>query len=191
MATKPNVIIGIPSSGRMMDKTTVAIAGAIIGAMKADIEIVDVLLKNACDVVSSRTAIVQDAIKKGATHLLFIDTDMMFGSDVIPRLLAHKKEIVACDYHMRSFPLKSTCEPVGKRSETELFECKYAATGLMMIDLSIIEKMKTPWFSFGRGKHGELTLGEDAWFCFTAGDSGFKTWVDPTIKVGHIGEYIY
>ena len=170
-----------------MDRTAVSLAG--ITLISHDV-ITDVILKQACDVVSSRTAIVQEAVEKGATHLLFMDTDMIFPSDSLKRLLAHKKEIVACDYNMRSFPLKSTCESE-ERSETELFKAKYAGTGLMLIDLSIIPKLKNPWFSFGRGSHGELTLGEDAWFCFTAGDSGFSTWVDPTIKVGHCGEFIY
>ena len=88
MSTKTKVIIGIPSSGRMMDRTAVSLAG--ITLISHDV-ITDVILKQACDVVSSRTAIVQEAVEKGATHLLFMDTDMIFPSDILKRLLANKK----------------------------------------------------------------------------------------------------
>lgn len=51
--------------------------------------------------------------------------------------------------------------------------------------------MDKNWFSFGRNKEGEHVIGEDGWFCFTARQAGYDVWVDPTIKVYHLGEYGY
>ncbi len=68
-------------------------------------------------------------------------------------------------------------------------------TGLLLIDLNVftstLRKLKEPWFLFGRNKEGEVAIGEDQWFCGTARDAGYKVWIDPTIRVGHIGEYTF
>lgn len=188
--TTPRIIIGMPSGRDQMHVSTAhAIGCAIIG----DPTIVDFLVYKGCDIVSARTWLVQRALEQKATHLLFVDTDMMFPPDAIKKLLSHKKEIVSVNYHKRKFPLETvvTQLPESQESETELYRAAVAGTGLMLIDLSIIEKLGLPWFSFGRGSKGELVLGEDAWFCHTARDAGYDIWIDPTIKTGHIGEYIY
>lgn len=185
-----NVIIGVPCSDAeaMKAMTAQAIGGAIIGAKGL---VSDLVMRRSCDIVSNRTFLVNKAIQAGASHLLFVDCDMVFPYDVIPKLLAHKKPIIGVQYNKREFPLKGVQEPLGEASETELYKAKHAGTGLLLIDLSIFEKIKGPWFNFGRDSQGELVLGEDVWFCNTARDAGFDTWIDPTIKVGHLGEYTY
>ena len=186
----PKVIIGCPSadSGNMKARTGHSIGIAVIGAKGL---VIDFLLRLSCDIVSSRTWLVREAIKRGATHLLMVDSDMVFDEDVIPRMLAHKKEIVAVEYNKREFPLKGVHQPLTEASKTALYKAKYAGTGLMLIDLSIFDKLQGPWFNFGRDSQGALVLGEDVWFCNTARDAGFDTWIDPTIKVSHAGEYLY
>ena len=155
------------------------------------------ILRRSCDIVSNRTWLVNEAIKKEATHILFVDCDMMFPCDVIPMLLAHDKEIVGVEYNKRTFPLEGVFKPMTEKSDT-LYEAEYTGMGLMLIKLSIFEKLgiyddgkKMPWFNFGRDSEGALALGEDAWFSRVARDFGYKTWIDPKIKVGHIGEYCF
>ncbi len=179
----------MPSEDIMHVSTAHAIGCAIIG----DPNIVDFLIYKGCDIVSARTWLVQQAIKNGATHLLFVDTDMHFPPDTIQKLVAHKKEIVSVDYNRRKFPLESVLTQLteSEASETNLYRVAVAGTGLMLIDLSIFDKIGKPWFSFGRGSEGQLTLGEDAWLCYTARDAGYDVWVDPTIRVGHIGEFTF
>lgn len=186
---KPKVVIGVPCSDRVMiPHTAHSIGGVIIGSEGL---VVDFVLRLGCDIVSSRTGIVREAIKKGATHLLFVDSDMVFPKDTITRLLAHDKDIVGVKYNRRRFPIEGTWKAENE-SDTELFKVQYCGTGLMLIKLSIFEKeWKSPWFNFGRDREGMLALGEDAWFCFAANDEGFETWIDPTIVVGHSGEYLY
>ena len=150
----------------------------------------DYVLKISCDVVANRTALVQEAIDKGATHILFVDSDMQFPSDTLEKMLAHNKDIVGVEYNKRKFPLEPVFEQPNK-SDT-LYETNVAGTGLMLIKLSIFEKITNdPWFTFGRNAKGETTVGEDVWFCNVARDAGFQVWIDPTIKVFHLGEYGY
>lgn len=175
-------------------------------AIQAEGLIIDFLLKQSCELASARTWVVNRALELDATHLLFVDSDICpFGDRVLQKMLAHNKPIVGVEYNARKFPLERVYKPhheewQKKRSETELYEAQFAGTGFLLIDLSMFKDPKfginedgkrVPWFSFGRDSQGALTLGEDAWFCCMARDYGYTTWIDPTIKVGHVGEYIY
>lgn len=188
-AEKPKVVIGMPCSDSvaMKAKTAHSIASNII---KSDGLVVNFIIKISCDIVANRTSLVKDAIEVGATHLLFVDSDMQFPADALQRLLAHNKDIVGVDYNKRQFPLVPVFEQPEKQDT--LYKTKAIGTGLMLIKLSIFEKMKDQaWFNFGRNAEGETTLGEDVWFCMTAQDAGFEVWVDPTITVKHLGEFGY
>ena len=48
--------------------------------------------------------------------------------------------------------------------------------------------MQKPYFDFNyKGKE----VGEGVYFCLKAKDAGYEIWCDPTMDIGHIGEYIY
>ena len=199
----------MPSKDIVSARTAHALGCEIIAANG---KVINFILRQSCEIASARTFLVNAAITAGGTHLLFWDSDIVpvnkdgeENFSVIDKLLAHKKPIVGVQYNMRKFPL----EPVysshhkewqDKVSETELFEAEFAATGLLLIDLSIFEDPKfgigvdgkrSPWFSFGRDSQGNLAMGEDAFFCNVARDAGYRTFIDPRIKVLHAGEYLY
>ena len=44
------------------------------------------------------------------------------------------------------------------------------------------------WYLYGKARPGENTVGEDIFFCKLARQAGYQVWVDPAVKVGHIGE---
>lgn len=203
MKETKKIIIAVPcaDSSTMKARTAHSIGCTIISAPNL---VTDFLLRISCDVVSSRTWLVNEAIKRGATHVLFVDSDMVFPDEALTQLLAHEKEIIGVRYHKREFPLKLLGEPLPgeEESETELYKCKYLGTGLLLIDLSIFkdpkfgvdaEGKKTAWFSFGRDSEGNLALGEDAWFCFVARDAGYDVWCDPVLskQIRHEGTYLY
>lgn len=187
---KIKVVIGVPCQESVKARTAFSIASNIIDAKGV---VSEILMRQSCDVVSSRTGLVKDAIKAGATHLLFIDSDMFFPPDSLNRLLKHDKDIIGALYNRRSFPVEGTHQPLVETPDpkTGLLRCLSIGTGLMLIKLEVFKKIPEPWFNFGRNKEGELALGEDVWFCRTAQDSGFEVWADPSIKVGHIGNYIF
>lgn len=187
----PRVIIGMPATEMMKAKTAHAIGCLAIG----DPYIFDFLMMQSCDISSSRTWLVKQAIKKGATHLLFVDSDMLFPADTLSRLLARDKDIIGVEYNKRTFPLQTVTAylPDVEKSETEPFRVGVAGTGVMLVKLSLFAdpKLDKNWFSFGRNAEGEHVIGEDGWFCNTARAAGYDVWVDPTIKVYHLGEYGY
>src|SRR3990167_9476809 len=145
------VVIGVPvSDSNAMNALTAQAIGASI--ISAEGLVIDFILRQSCDIVSNRTFLVNAAIKAGATHIFFVDCDMLFPHDIIKTLLAHKKEIVGVEYNARTFPLKGVQEPLTVRSATELYKAKYAGMGVMLIDLAIF---KDP--NFGVDENGKHT----------------------------------
>lgn len=191
------VVIGVPvaDSASMKALTAHAIGSTIL---KSKAKVIDFILRISCDIVSNRTFLVNEAIKNGGTHLLFIDADMVFPTDALDQLLAHNKEIVGVEYNKRKFPLERVCKALDQE-DTKLYKGKYSGMGLMLIDLSIFDKewvdsetgRKLPWFNFGRDSQGALVMGEDAFFSNAAREMGYDTWIDPTIPVKHCGDYLF
>ncbi len=154
-------------------------------------------IQKGCYVHDARNKIVDAAIASGASHLLFVDSDVQFDSTAIPKLLKHDKDIVGGLYYRRQPPHYPTINQVegeklivpGSFPKDKLFEVFAIATGFMLIKISAIKKIEPPWFYYGNF-HGKA-MGEDVYFCWKAQKKGIKVWCDPTIHIGHVGEYVF
>lgn len=149
---------------------------------------------------------VVQAQKNESDWILYVDDDMILEKDALDRLLAHKKEIVGVNAYSRALPLSSTVglmDKDGKYLEPEkhtewemripegLFECFSIGTGVLLIDMKVFNAIAKPWFKFDMHEEGYMKQGEDSWFCTEAKKKGYKIYCDPTLKIGHIGSYIY
>lgn len=193
MENKPiRVVVALPTTEMMKAKTAHAIGAMLLHS--AD-KVIDFLLIQSCDIASSRMWLARQALEKDATHLLFIDSDMLFPSDALEQLLSHDKDIIGVEYNKRKFPLETVTAylPDEKKSKTKPFKVGIAGTGLMLIKTDVFKnpQMDKNWFSFGRNAEGKNVIGEDGWFCNTARDAGYDIYVDPVVKVLHLGEYGY
>lgn len=152
----------------------------------------------------NRNKIIEEAHKAEATHILFVDNDMIFPEDAILTLLKSKKDIIGANYNVRLDPTSGVLSgpttkmlvngvPVSMMSQdfpTKVFKCYAVATGFMMINMKVFDKMKVPYFDAwidDKGNH----YTEDVDFCRKAAEAGFDVYCDPTIKMGHIGSYTY
>jgi hypothetical protein len=147
----------------------------------------------------NRALLVKHAREQRCTHLFFMDHDVFFPGDTVDRLLAHEKDIVAAPYNMRGVWPPQTmvflAGPDGQRTAAdqfpkELFRCEALGCGCMLIRMAVFESIAAPWFALDV-RDNELVSSEDVWFCNQARRAGFDIWCDPTIPVGHIGEWIY
>lgn len=182
------VHLGLPVFDVVEAKTLASIIGVLITSPE---KVTGYSMRISGDVVSARTFCVQDAIDKKATHIFFVDADMNFPPDTLERLLAHEKDIVTVEYNRRQLPESQITQPLEERSETQLYKARVIGGGCTLIKLDIFDKLAKPWFNFGRDASGKVVIGEDTWFARTAMDAGYDVWIDPTLKVGHIGTYIY
>lgn len=154
-------------------------------------------IHKSCYVHDSRNKIVAKAIELGVSHLMFIDSDMQFPADGINRLLAQDKDIIGAVYYRRQTPHHPTLNvKVGDDlkiprnfPKDKPFKVWGIGTGFLLIKTKVLKEIKSPWFFFGNYKN--KMLGEDYYFCMKAHNQGFDVWADPTIPVGHVGEYIY
>ena len=169
-----------------------------------------------CSVVSrARNVIAHEFMKSDCDHLMFIDADMTFEADSIIRLMAwnQEKAIVAGAYEARKegkvYILSldgghGVNGPQGKvtMDEMGLIRAYRVATGFMMIQRRVFEvlrdanpewrhkdintdEMMYSYFDFKCTPEGYI--GEDFLFCDRAREQGLDIWVDPTIKLGHMG----
>jgi hypothetical protein len=128
-----------------------------------------------------------------ATHLLFLDTDMVFPADTLKRLLAHEKDIVGATYSKRMppfHPLTITLEGELAHVTSGLKRVKLLPTGCLLIRLKVFEAISLPYFNL-ETENGQLR-GEDYYFCEKARAAGFELWCDGglSIQIGHIGQKI-
>jgi len=190
MIEKQKILVGTPCTDYIRAKTV----ATLISLVKSDPTLV-VTIKQGCYIHKNREEIAEEAVKGGYSHLFFIDADMCFSAQVLKRLLSHNKDIVGGVYNYR----RSTKEPVvrfadengnpiNKETPKELFKCFALGAGCMLIKTSVFKRLKKPWFFLGEPDN---QLGEDIYFCKIATEAGIDVWGDPSVSVGHLGEYIF
>jgi hypothetical protein len=170
-----------------------------------------------CSVVSrARNLLTQDLLDSDCTDLIFIDSDINFDAADIFRLMAWtsdpKKGIVAGVPRTRS----TTKTYIGTLDYDEngeltmngrgLVRAKRVATAFMMVRRDVFVTLdaahpewryyderseRTVPCIFDFMKTDEGYIGEDYLFCDRAREMGFEVWVDPTIKLGHMGVQEY
>ena len=128
-----------------------------------------------------------------ATHLLFLDSDMIFPADTLARLLIHNKDIVGASYSRRVppfHPLTVTEEGEHVHITSGLRSVKLLPTGCLLIRLSVFQSLSAPYFNLA-AEGGQLR-GEDYYFCEKARAAGFTLWCDGdlSLQLGHIGQKI-
>ena len=123
------------------------------------------------EVAMQRQMLVEEALETNPTHILWLDSDMKFPSDIIHRLLSHNEPVVACNYSTRTKPHV----PVAFTSEGDL-ESRLTNTtgkshvfavglGCMIVNTEVIKNMSKPYFSVEWNSDYTNLVGEDIYFC--------------------------
>lgn len=181
-------------------------AQCLLDLMKSEYEIHPIVCERGYTIAENRNYAVVQAQKNQSEYLFFIDDDMTFSTDVLDRLLAHKKDVVGVNSYSRCLPLASTVGLMDKDGKykhpdrfpawemkipDELFEAYFVGTGICLIDMRVFDGLTKPYFTFTYDDNGQVKNGEDGWFCDQVRKAGMKVWCDPTIEVGHLGEIEY
>ena len=122
-----------------------------------------------------RTRIMGEAVIERCTHLLFLDSDMIFPPDTLHRLLRHNLPIVGANYPRRIFPHLPTAHYGGpdaqggvvwSENKTGVERVKHVGFGCVLMDMRLVDAIDPPYFVFAPdGEHGLTTRGEDVYFC--------------------------
>lgn len=199
-------------------KVSVKLAGTLIklGRM-VDQHGVEMTLETicGCSVVSrARNLLVGSFLDTDCTNMLFIDSDMTITPEDILRLLAWSsdKNIVAGIASARKKQttyysmLDQDADGCLAMDRMGLVRAKRVGTGFMMIQRQVLETLRDKhpewrYYDASADKHlhsifdfkstPEGYIGEDYLLCDRARELGFEVWIDPTIKIGHLGAMEY
>jgi len=137
------------------------------------------------------------AIKQGATHLLWLDTDMSVPREAAVLLAMHEQPIVACNYRVRQSSGLFTAYRDGERVQTTetstgLEAVEYVGMGCVLMRADVVAGLGRPWFRHGLNEFGG-DVGEDVMFCRGLGHAGYTIYIDHDLskQVGHIGQTTY
>lgn len=150
------------------------------------------------DRIIGRNKLVRNAIRDGAEWLFFLDDDHAFEQDILMRLLAHDKDIVASLYLQRIKPFAPvayesydeetntyTALDLRKYGKNDLVPIQAAGTGGMLIKTEVFRALEDPWFHLVEGIGSE-----DLPFCQDAINAGFEIYCDLGTPLGHIDPII-
>jgi hypothetical protein len=128
----------------------------------------------------------------GATHILWIDTDMTFPVDAALRLLAHDVDIVAANYVQRAGKHRPTAmcdgQAVFSLGRQGLQAVDHVGMGLFLMRTSAVAGLPYPRFWYSTP-----TETEDVYFCNLLRTAGRTIWIDHDLsnEVGHVGQHTY
>jgi hypothetical protein len=126
-----------------------------------------------------RNKAVKAAQTAGASHLLFLDSDMRFPEDTLDRLLGHNLDIVAANYVQRTMSewcvARVNGVPVQSQGRSGLELVDTTGCGVMLIRMSVFHLLPGPWFD--TPFDGQTFTGEDVFFCQLAAPE-FPVWID-------------
>lgn len=155
------------------------------------------LVNSKCSLVEvGRNNLVAAAKHIEATHILFLDSDMMVPPDTLERLLRHGKSIVGATYTKRRPPFDLTHRELdggpGQIGASGIREVSRMPTGCLLIEMAIFEKLSKPYFPVKWSPEGEC-ISEDNVFCDRARELGYGVWLDVDLsrEVQHLGQYSY
>lgn len=140
----------------------------------------------------AREEIVSYALGYEFTHVLWLDSDMVFDGDVFDNLYELGKDFATAIFHARR-PGHQSCifkslVPPERYKWNEYPDVPFLIKGCGMAStLTSTKVLKEVRDHFGNCFTPAYNLGEDLAFCKRADELGFEIWCEPFVRVGHIG----
>jgi hypothetical protein len=156
-----------------------------------------------------RALIVAKFLAEDGTDLVFVDADVTWEAGALLKLVDAPVDCVAAIYPQRKDPLNYCAQYLTDRKElwadpkTGLLEVAGVPAGCLRLSRAMLEKMvahysdteffcdqapgQKAWALFDPYRIGRIKFGEDYSFCKRWRDIGGQIWVDPEIRMGHVG----
>lgn len=154
-------------------------------------------------VYDGRNRACQVAEDGGFDRVLWLDSDMVFGPDLLERLSAdldEGREFVSGLYFTRKAPIhpaaygdlgmrggRPVAEPIREWTDGPM-RVEGVGFGGVLVTTDLIRRVKE---AFGLPFSPILGFGEDFSFCLRARELGAEIWLDPRVKMGHVGQVVF
>lgn len=201
MSKVRKLCVAIPNLGSIKVQTVQCLMGSLFytaGELGCGLHL---FMPYGCLIDENRNHAAKEALETGSSHLMFIDSDMVFPDNGIVTLASMDKQVIGSNYNLRDGTRRSTvkilggdgnmCEVSGDHIPKQLFKAYAVATGFMLIRTEVFTRIPKPWFFNEYNPEKDDITGEDVNFCKKLRANGIDVWCDPTIELGHIGDYQY
>lgn len=153
----------------------------------------DIAYQGATLVYVGRDKLANKAMNECYTHMLWLDSDMIFTEDLLDDLMYSGKPFVTGIAHGRRAPhvsciFKEIWPKVdrweGCEYPIQAFRIGGCGFACVLIETDIVRNV---YNKNGTAFFPMRELGEDLAFCKRATDMGYEIWAEPSVKLGHIG----
>lgn len=150
---------------------------------------------------------VVNALKQGATHILWLDSDHTFPRYLLHELLKADKDIIGINCVTKSIPSTTTARkrPAGPHeplygmlvysdeNSPRYEEVWRLGCGVMLVKADVFRKTGANIFDMKWRDDVQAYQGEDWTMCQAFENAGYKIWVDHKLsrEVGHVGYLEY
>lgn len=183
------LMIAIPTLDYVHFEFTRCLMGLVKQLQKDGVDF-DVCFLGGTLVYNGRDTLAAEAVNGGYTHVLWLDTDMVFNPDLFYKLEELKVPFVTGVYHSRHAPYASCIftklDPPDRvwNYPEEPFAIEGCGFGCVLVETEVIKKL---YQKYGMCFQPMQTFGEDIAFCIRAREQGYTLICEPRIKCGHIG----
>ena len=163
------------------------------------VQLADPIVRYDNSVARARNKIATEAIKQDLDFVFWLDDDMLFGRDVLARLLAKPEDIIIGLTLSRCLIDGHSYRPIWSDQEMQgdewvpVKDIKVGPNGLMplmsgtgggvLTRMGVFKLAPAPWWTIGQ-VNPEM-FWEDIVFYKTMRDAGVKVWGDPSVRFGH------
>jgi hypothetical protein len=144
-------------------------------------------------VYMARDRLAGRAVNQKYTHVLWLDSDMVFEPELLEDLQFSGKDFVTGIAHGRRKPFVSCLFKNIDLDHLELWQLEdypketFEVAGCgMACCLMSTEVIKQVMINHGTAFNPIPRYGEDLSFCKRAKEMGFRIWAEPTVRLGHI-----
>ena len=141
----------------------------------------------------ARNSLACKAVNENYTHILFLDSDMVFDEMIVETLCFSGKDFVCGAFQSRRRPYNScifkSLKPLERVTEYGAAPFRVAGCGMActMISTEILKQVQGKYGNcFDPDRFDGVSFGEDLAFCWRANTVGAEIWCEPTARVGHI-----
>ena len=186
--SKAKVLVGMPTMGNMD-----------IDAVKSLMQLehdgsVDIVSESL--VYDARDKIAMDALAGKVDWVMWLDSDIIYPSNIIRKLMASNKDMVTGIYYKRTPPYTPCIYKLEDNKlksyidypEDKLFPVEAAGFGCMLMKASVIQRVYDKFGGCFFPVNG--VGGEDLSFIRRAKDIGIEVWCDSSVLCGHVGRQI-
>ena len=168
------LMIAIPTLDYVHFEFTRCLMGLVKQLQKDGVDF-DVCFLGGTLVYNGRDTLAAEAVNGGYTHVLWLDTDMVFNPDLFYKLEELKVPFVTGVYHSRHAPYASCIftklDPPDRvwNYPEEPFAIEGCGFGCVLVETEVIKKL---YQKYGMCFQPMQTFGEDIAFCIRAREQG-------------------